>query len=70
MAIDSSDFRVAAGRHVDLATLPTAVKAFYKSHDDYKRQLIVLGTLADLKMAHPTTTPERHRELESFRSRL
>ena len=31
---------------------------------------IVLDTLADLKMAYPTTTPERHRELESFRSQL
>ncbi len=113
MAIDSSDFRVEAGRHVDLATLRTAVKALYKSRTNYKKQLkkhvkklsslqqlhyasdhwasslifqgmdaadkgnarfvvsqIVLDTLADLKIACPTTTPERHRELESFRSQL
>ncbi len=31
---------------------------------------IVLDALADLKMAYPTTTPERHQELESFRSQL
>ena len=39
MAIDSTDFRVEAGRHVDLATLPTAVKALYTSHKNYKKQL-------------------------------
>jgi PPK2 family polyphosphate:nucleotide phosphotransferase len=31
---------------------------------------IVLDTLDGLKMAYPETTPERHRELESFRSQL
>jgi hypothetical protein len=31
---------------------------------------IVLDSLADLKMAYPTTTPARHHELESFRSQL
>jgi len=31
---------------------------------------IVLDTLADLKMAYPKTTAQRHRELESFRSQL
>lgn len=31
---------------------------------------IILDTLADLKMAYPTTTPERHHELESFLSQL
>lgn len=31
---------------------------------------IVLETLADLKMAYPQTTPERHEELESFRNQL
>ena len=39
MAIDSSDFRVAAGGHVDLTAVPTAVKALYKSHKSYKKQL-------------------------------
>ena len=31
---------------------------------------IILDTLSDLKMAYPKTTPERHAELESFRSQL
>ena len=31
---------------------------------------IILDTLADLKMAYPTTTAKRHQELESFRSQL
>ena len=31
---------------------------------------IVLDTLSELKMAYPKTTAQRHRELESFRSRL
>ncbi|MCV7179338.1 ADP-polyphosphate phosphotransferase [Mycolicibacterium sphagni] len=31
---------------------------------------IVLDTLDSLKMAYPETTPERHQELESFRSQL
>ena len=39
MAIDSSDFRVEAGRHVDLAQLPTSVKPLYNSHKNYKKQL-------------------------------
>jgi hypothetical protein len=30
----------------------------------------ILDTLAGLKMAYPTTTARRHRELESFRSQL
>ncbi len=31
---------------------------------------IILDTLADLKMAYPETTDQRHRELESYRSQL
>ena len=53
MAIDSSDFRVAAGRHVDLAALPTAAKAFYKSHKNYKKQLKKhVKKLASLQQLH------------------
>jgi polyphosphate kinase 2 (PPK2 family) len=31
---------------------------------------ILLRTLADLKMAYPVTTDQRHQELESFRGQL
>ena len=39
MALNSIDFRVDTRRHVDLAVLPTAVKALYTSHKNYKKQL-------------------------------
>ncbi len=53
MAIDTSDFRVEAGRHIDLATVPTAVKAFYKSRKNYKQQLKKhVKKLASLQQLH------------------
>ncbi len=39
MVIDSTDFQVAAGHHVDLGKIPTTVKDLYTSHKDYKKQL-------------------------------
>ena len=39
VALNSIDFRVDTRRHVDLAVLPTAVKALYTSHKNYKKQL-------------------------------
>ena len=53
MAIDSSDFRVEAGRHVDLAKLPTTVKPLYTSHKSYKKQLkIHVKKLSSLQQLH------------------
>ena len=53
MAIDSTDFRVEAGHHVDLAEVPTTVKALYKSHKNYKKQLKKhVKKLASLQRLH------------------
>ena len=61
MAIDSSDFRVEAGRHVDLATLPAALKAFYKSHTNYKKQLKKhVKKLSSLQLPHYASDLSRH----------
>jgi len=39
MKISTKEFRVREGDHVRLKKLPTKVKAFYKSDDDYKKLL-------------------------------
>jgi len=39
VAIDSTDFRVEAGHPVDLAEVPTTVKALYTSRKNYTKQL-------------------------------
>ena len=53
MALDSIDFRVEAGHPVDLAEVPTTVKALYTSHKNYKKQLKKhVKKLASLQQLH------------------
>ena len=53
MALDSIDFRVEAGHPVDLAEVPTTVKALYTSHKNYKKQLKKhVKKLASLQRLH------------------
>ena len=53
MAIDSTDFRVAARHGVDLSEVPTMVKALYTSDKDYKKQLKRhVKKLASLQQLH------------------
>src|SRR5665213_1223962 len=46
MEIDTEDFRIAAGKTVDLAKWPTEVKRLYKSKEHYREQLA--GHIAEL----------------------
>ncbi len=51
--VDPGDFRVAAGKKVDLTKWPTRVKPIYKSKKEYKKYLLKqVETLSELQRLH------------------
>jgi hypothetical protein len=76
MKIESKDFRVREGKHLDLKTWPTKIEPFYKSKKQCKEMLrdrieqTSVDTLDGLKMEYPKVDEIHRKELRALRRLL